>query len=139
MIHKDESVYFLSILGYALIQIPEVLMIIYGSIKHRFETTHLLKSNKRVSIEPIINQNKNSLRILGQAERDVFATSNIRHSLTQLRASQNSDTYNEALARALEIIQVELNHIKSECIEKVDNIRAAIVEIERSIGFPSET
>ena len=139
MIHKNERVYFLSILGYALIQIPEVLMIIYGSIKRRLETTHLLNSNKRVIIEPIINQNENSSRIQGQAERDVFVTSNIRHSITQLRASQNRDTSNEALARALEVIQVELNHIKSECIEKVDNVRAAIVEIERSIGFLSET
>ena len=113
-------------------------MFMYDYVKSRLQRTHLLKTNKPRGGMPIITNNiGNNSEMHEKPASDMLTNSNTRSSLIQFRGSQHSDVTKESLEKTLNSIHMELDHIVSECNNKVDNVRSTIVEMEHTIGFPN--
>ena len=105
------------------------------------KNTNLLESNKTSRIVPFANEKKKQFggsrarggRCFG---RYLYKTTfNSKKSLTEQEYFLHSY---RTLMWSLECIHMELYHMKSDFTQKVDNVKAAVVEIEKTIKFPSE-
>ena len=135
-IQSHVIIYFVFSIGYALIQIPDLFMLLYGTLKNKLENKNQTTTKDTNTTIDISNEKgadaRGSLPEDKENDRELLT----RHITVESKNVNYDSTAKEEIAKDLKCLQMEIDNRASQIYlgnEKFDRMKNAMSELEKKI------